>query len=368
MHRMILSRFVFACVLAPLATSSATALAAPPVAFSHTQDTRSDTAVPSKKDNDAPVASNLVKHPVLWKSRGDVPSLDLLWGQGGEQRAPVPPFTFLDEGKNGTNPKFDVRDAKGTEWRCKLGDEARPEVVASRLLWAVGYYVNDDYLLPQARFDKIHMKRGSKLIENDGAENVRFARKPKGQKKIGTWEWKKNPFYGTREFNGLRVMMAVMNNWDLKDENNSVYQSSRSGEQIFLINDVGATFGSNGLAFSKSNAKGNVSSFKDSKFIVRVNGDTLDFGTPKAPKSVLLLTAGANARYYGKRKALEWIGQDIPVADAQWMGGILGQLTHQQIFDAFRAGNFPIEAINEYVSVVESRIAELKALEMPPPQ
>ena len=222
--------------------------------------------------------------------------------------------------------------------------------------------MNDDYLLPQAQIEKIHMKRGADLVKEDRVENVRFARKPGGQKKLGTWEWKNNPFYGTREFNGLRVMMAVMNNWDLKDENNSIYQDSKTGDQIFLINDVGATFGSNGLVFSKARAKGNIDTFKDSKFISRVNGETVDFGTPKAPTSVLLLTAGANASYYRKRKALEWIGRDIPVNDARWMGSLLSQLSHQQLVDAFRAGNFPTEAINDYVSVVESRINELKAL------
>ena len=42
------------------------------------------------------------------------------------------------------------------------------------------------------------------------------------EKKSGTWSWHHNPFVGTREFNGLRVMMALLNNWDLKDENNAV--------------------------------------------------------------------------------------------------------------------------------------------------
>ncbi len=88
----------------------------------------------------------------------------------------------------------------------------------------------------------------------------------------------------------------------------------------------------------------------------------MDFGTPKAPTSVLLLSAGTNAIYYSQRKALEWIGRDVPVSDARWMGSLLGQLSHQQLFDAFRAGNFPIDAIDSYVSVVESRINELKSL------
>ena len=31
-------------------------------------------------------------------------------------------------------------------------------------------------------------------------------------------------FPDTRKFNGLRVMMALMNSWDLKDENNAIYE------------------------------------------------------------------------------------------------------------------------------------------------
>ncbi len=34
-----------------------------------------------------------------------------------------------------------------------------------------------------------------------------------------------DPFEDTREWNGLRVMMALMNNWDLKDENNAIYDT-----------------------------------------------------------------------------------------------------------------------------------------------
>ena len=54
-----------------------------------------------------------------------------------------------------------------------------------------------------------------------------FERKPDGEEKVGIWRWKDNPFTGRREFNGLRVMMAVMNNWDLKDVNNAVYSRIR---------------------------------------------------------------------------------------------------------------------------------------------
>ena len=41
--------------------------------------------------------------------------------------------------------------------------------------------------------------------------------------KRGEWDWFENPFVNTRDLNGLRIMMALLNNWDLTDVNNSIY-------------------------------------------------------------------------------------------------------------------------------------------------
>ena len=78
---------------------------------------------------------------------------------------------------------------------------------------------------------------------------------------------------GTRGFNGLRVMMAVMNNWDLKDSNNAVYADRKDGTQIFLASDIGATFGANRYEFSESRAKGNLDSYEESKFITHASAN-----------------------------------------------------------------------------------------------
>lgn len=360
-YRLISSLLSASLLLTPLALSAAGA--SPKAKLrGNLQDSAATTEAPAKKDNDSPVAPSRLTHPVLWHQPADISTEDLFYGQGGKKHQPVPPFTFVEEDKGGTNPKFDASDANGKTWRCKVGDEARPEVVASRLLWAVGFYANDDYLLPEADVSKLKIKRGSKSIKDEHVMDVRFARKPGGEKKIGIWEWRENPFYGKREFNGLRVMMAVINNWDLKDVNNSVYSDEKTGEQVFLVNDVGATFGSNGLGFSKARSKGNVDSFKGSKFVQKVTATEVSFATPHAPKEVLLGTLGATTASYRMRSGLDWIGNDIPIDDAKWMGSLLTQLSHKQLVDAFRAGNFPVEDIDAYVDVVESRILELKSL------
>jgi len=316
----------------------------------------------ASKDNDDPVNPAELHHPVLWHNPGKISSLDLYYGQGGKRGQPIAPFTFESEDHSGTNPKFDARDASGKKWRGKLGTEARPEVVASRLLWAMGYFVNDDYLLTSADIDNLHLQRGAGKAKNGRVTDARFARKPSGQKKIGIWKWKENPFTGTKEFNGLRVMMAVMNNWDLKDVNNAVFTDKKSGSELFLTSDIGATFGTNGLSWTVARSKGNIGTFKDSKFIEHANAKEVDFGTPKPPTAMLVETGGLIAKQYGMRKGLDWIGRNVPREDARWMGSLLSQLSHQQLVDAFRAGQFPPDQIDAYVDIVESRIHELAAL------
>jgi hypothetical protein len=85
--------------------------------------------------------------PILWQMPADIESRDLYHGPGGPDGVPKAPFVFLKEDLAGTNPKFDVRDANGVKWKVKLGIEARPEVAAARLLWAVGYFTQENYFV-----------------------------------------------------------------------------------------------------------------------------------------------------------------------------------------------------------------------------
>ncbi|HXS77231.1 MAG TPA: hypothetical protein VN753_13720 [Terracidiphilus sp.] len=312
----------------------------------------------SKEKNEKPIDRGRLRHPLLWHDPGRIADLNLLYGLGGREGQPLSPFNFESEDASGTNPKFDVRDAHGTKWRVKLGDEARPEVTASRLLWAVGYFVDDDYLVTSARIENLNLTRGAIMASDGTIVDARFEKKPDGRKKIGIWKWKENPFTGTREFNGLRTMMAVMNNWDLKDVNNAVYEDTESDSDLFLTSDVGATFGTNGLSWSKGRSKGDVGTFEKSKFITRRTASEVDFGTPAAP----LFLEAANVKKYSMRRDLEWIGRKIPIADARWIGSLMKQLSHQQLLDAFRAGDFPQEDAEKYVDILESRIRELASL------
>ena len=354
------------CTGVPQLSLSALAQAAP-------ADSSTAAAKPAKKGNgggkDHPLSAEAIHHPVLWEDPGNIADKDMLLGRGGADHQPAPPFTFVGEDHNGTNPKFDARDANDKKWRVKLGSEARPEVVASRLLWAVGYFTDEDYLLPAATVANLNIKRGKDLVHGDAITDARFNRKPGDEKKIADWRWKNNPFIHApetaqerREFNGLRVMMAVMNNWDLKDVNNAVYSDPKHDRQIFLVSDIGATFASNDEHVHHDTDKGNLASYEHSKFIIKTTADTVSFGTPMLPAGLVLRQGPVLFGEAVRREGLDWIGHDVPLADARWIGGLLAQLSHKQLEDAFRAGNFPEEQREDFVKIVEERVAALKAL------
>jgi hypothetical protein len=316
-----------------------------------------------KKDDHKAIAPDRIHNPVLWHDPGDIAAKDLFYGSGGEKNQPRPPFTFLGERKHDSNPKFDARDADSHKWRVKLGAEARPEVAASRLLWAVGYYTDDDYLLPSATIPNLHLHHTAHSVQaGDVVIDALFRRKPHGEKRIAAWAWKQNPFFGTREFNGLRVMMALLNSWDLKTENNAVYSGPESDQQFFLVTDIGASFGTNSVRIKNANGKGDAEQYAKSRFITHTTATTVSFATPAPATTLLLESGGLLAPLYFRRERYLWIGRDIPRADARWIGSLLGQLSHQQLVDAFRAGHFSQQQIDLYVSVLEQRIAALKAL------
>jgi hypothetical protein len=296
---------------------------------------------------------------VMWREPVDIASRDLFYGPGGKAHVPDDTVTFVKEDLDGTNPKFVVTDREGQKWKVKLGLEARSETTASRIVWAVGYYTNDDYFVRELQVrgmpEKLH--RGQDLIGPNGVvRNVRLKRESKEEKKVGNWQWRHDAFTGTRELNGLKVIMAVINNWDLKDENNAIYQVD--GKRIYMVSDLGASFGAAGRTWPREKSKDNLAAYQQSKFIRRVTDSTVDFQVPARPRYVYWV----NPKEYMSRVHLEYIGKGIPIEDARWMGHLLARLSPQQIREAFRAGGYEPEEATEFVEIMERRIAALTDL------
>jgi hypothetical protein len=315
-------------------------------------------AAKKDKSNSAALETRAEGQAVLWRDPGDITARDLYYGPGGKAHEPRGTFTFEKEDMEGSNPKFDVIDQDGVKWRVKMGDEARPETAASRLVWAVGYFANEDYFVPVLHVQNMpHLHRGSNLVSPDGTvHNVRLKRHLKDQKKIGEWSWAQNPFTGTRELNGLRVLMAVINNWDLKDTNNSIYQvRGERPERQYAVTDLGSSFGSPGLNWV---SKGSLTAYTRSKMIGKASPEFIDFNVPAPPK----LNTFVDIPELRRRLGLCWLGHHIPLADARWMGHLLAQLSPEQIRDAFRAAGYPPQEVEAFSRIVEQRIAQLGRL------
>jgi hypothetical protein len=274
----------------------------------------------------------------LWRDRGDVTALDLLDGPGGKERQPGTSFKFIKESTGGSSPKFEVVEENGVKWKVKLGPEAKSETAATRLVWAAGYFTDEDYYRSEIRVQGIQrLSRGQNYVSDSGLVREARLERQGGGKKLKNWSWSQNPLAGTREFNGLRVMMVLINNWDMKEINNEILDVN--GESRYEVADLGASFGSTGNVFGRS--KGVMKDYAEAKFIEKVRPKSVDFVFHTKIASV---------------------GKNIPIADARWLGNRLGQFSPQQISDCFRAAGFSPAEVDGYTKVVMQRIEALKKL------
>ena len=269
--------------------------------------------------------------PILWRRPANISSLDLYSGPGGA-KPDLRRVTFIEEQKGGYSKKYRVRDSSGREWVAKIGNEAQAETAAVRLIWAMGYMTEINYLEPTTQ------------ISGKGTfQNVRFEARPQNVKRVDEWKWSSNPFVGTRELRGLKVMMALINNWDIKDSNNEIFlvRGNRGNELRYVISDLGATFGKSGsipIVWQFTRSRNKPKHYADAEFVDVVKDNHVYF------------------HYGSKRHSLF---NDIMVQDARWIGGLLSQLTTNQLRDAFRAANYSSREINLLVNEVRQRTQEL---------
>ena len=296
----------------------------------------------AQKDKDKKDTKDvLTGEAVLWREPTDIASRDLFLGSGGEELKPdLSNITFVKDDTTGYSVKWDVHDGAGKKWVVKLGNEARPETTANRLLWAVGYATETVYLAPCMHIKGAPKPRKDvKRCEGDGFADARFEARGEGVKRGDNWDWKSNPFAAKRELNGLLVMMALLNNWDLKTSNNVVLQVTKpdgTTELQYVISDVGATFGKTGGPISHS--RNEPEKYVKTKFIEGADGTRIKFA------------------YSGKQGGLF---NQVTVADAKWIGGLLAQLSDKQIEDAFRSADFTPEETQILVGEVKERINQL---------
>ena len=271
---------------------------------------------------------------VMW-SPVRVESRNLYHGPGGTAMRPsLRRVTFIKKDTGGNNLKYRIRDARGREWVAKIADESQPEVAANRILWAVGYRTEIDYLAPRL------------TIPAKGTfTNVRLEARPRGVDRDGRWKWDENPFVDTREFKGLRVMMALINNWDLKDSNNAILRTG--GEAQYVVSDLGSSFGK--LPIS-------------SAFILNRIGRSVNDPADYAKSTFLHgVETDGDVDFYYKAKGKDLL-KGINVEEARWVGVLLSRLSDRQLRDAFRAANYSARNQRLLANAVRARINQLVKL------
>lgn len=293
--------------------------------------------------------------PIIWQNPGAIEKLDLVGGSTGRAKAPKPPFTFVEESLSGSNPKVRVTDANGVRWTAKFGAEVNSETFATRLVWAVGYFVEPAYFVASGKIENLgKLTRAKDSVKADGSfADARFEmQKEKNVKKLEeeeSWGWLQNPFVGKQELNGLKVMLMLTSNWDNKDvrdfkrgSNTAIFRTPlKTGvEDRYLVTDWGGSMGKWGglLSREKWDCKGFRSQTKD--FIKGVKGDQVQFG------------------YTGQHT--DTFKNDIRVSDVKWLLQYLGRVTDDQIRAGLQASGATTDESECFTAALRDRINQLK--------
>jgi hypothetical protein len=271
----------------------------------------------------------------LWIEPADLPSRDLFHGPGGQKLAPEDGATFKFDALDltGYSGGYDVLDASGREWSVKQGPEAQSEVVASRLLWAVGYHQ------PPMYFVRHWVLEGGPTPGSK--EPGRFRPEMPDARRVSDWSWQENPFVGTRPFRGLIVLNLLMNNWDLKSTNNKIYKVDRDAAPArwFVVRDLGAAFGKSRLF--PYGTRNNIADFESQEFVTGVRDGRVQFD------------------YAGRHRELL---ADLTPEDVVWACELFSRVGDRQLDAAFRAGGYAEPERQRFVRKLKSKVAQGLAL------
>ena len=302
-----------------------------------------------------------VRH-VLWRDPGNVAALDLGEGPGGAEARPVPPFRFVEEHLGGTQPCMSVVDARGRRWRAKWGEEVNSETFAVRLAWACGYFAETTYYLADGRIEGVKdLQRATACVD----ENCRFTAArfelddPAVTKHFEehSWAWNDNPFLGSRELHGLKILNMLLSNWDTKDRrdvargsNTAIFEHVVPGgrEARYLITDWGGSLGSWGNAITRARWDAAAFASQTPQFVAGVEDGIVKFG------------------YSGQRT--EDVASGITPDDVRWLCRFLSKVSDRQLDDALRSSGASDEERELFRTSIRDRVTQLERIVSPAPQ
>jgi hypothetical protein len=272
----------------------------------------------------------------LWSPPGS--ARDLFLGVGGARLAPDPSATYkvLEMKRGGFSMGMTVDGPGDRKWSVKMPPEASTELVASRLLWGLGYHQPPIYYV--GRWNAEGATDPNPQLPGRFRES-----KPDlhGLQAGDPWSYYRNPFVGTKELNGLLVLQVMLGNSDLKDAQNALYtlkQSFEGASRWYVARDLGQSFGRTGVFDAP---RGDPKVFEDTPFIKGTSGQYVRFD------------------YRGRHGVLV---DHMTPADVRWICEKLQRLTDRQWADAFRAGGYAPETANRFIRRFKQKIEEGLAL------
>jgi hypothetical protein len=290
----------------------------------------------------------------IWHEVHTEDANDLRYGPGGSAGVPAPPFEFVEELMTGSHPCVSVRDATRRLWRVKWGDEAKPEAFCVRFAAACGYFAEVTHYVASGHIEGVTMlTRARPLIGEDGSfTEARFELEDRSVRMRFdeySWAWHDNPFAGTRQLDGLKIVVMVLSNWDSKDRrdvsrgsNTAIFEypvSRFASEARYLITDWGGAMGKWG-ATVVSRGRWDVAGFEAQTpgFVAAVHDGVVDFG------------------YQGQRSE---IGRAIPVAHVRWFYRKAHRITERALRMGLLASGATDEEATRFARALMARIEAL---------
>jgi len=263
---------------------------------------------------------------------------NLFDGVGGRRPKPQPErrYEVLERDTRGYSITYRVKDERGDEWNVKIGPEAQPEVVASRIVWALGYHQVASYFVERwTAVDKGH----AQVL---GGARFRPRTKDLGLESKGVWSWQRNPFVGTRAYNGLLALMMILNSTDLKNDNNELYEPKGAAREEarlwYVVKDLGASLGQTGRFDPR---RGYVDGFEREPFTDGVRNGFVRFA------------------FRGRHQELL---DHITVDDVKWTSARVLRISDAQWTDAFRAGGYDPPTAGRFLARIKQKAEEGLAL------
>src|SRR5262249_9387966 len=169
--------------------------------------------------------------------------------------------------------------------------------------------------------------------------------------KNSAWSIAENSFRGTHELAGLKVLLMLLSNWDVKDErdlaegpNTAIFRVTEGGTttQFYSFFDWGSTLGQWGGLMRRDRSDCSGFALDTPKFVKGVHAGIIEWG------------------FVGKRG--EDVTSGITVEDVRWLLRYLHRITPEQIQAGLRASGATDRQTACWADSIQARIRQLEAV------